>query len=85
MTDDPDPNNEWSYAFRDAEERRSKPNSGKGADGAPRPFAPRFPLVKFDDILMSTTSFYLVKKSYSSIRACCRLWTAEVREELLGL
>jgi len=41
MTDDPDPNNEWSYAFRDAEERRSKrearPAHDKGNGERPIP------------------------------------------------
>jgi hypothetical protein len=44
-------------AYPDADKRAPRPNGGKGRAGE----KPRFALVAFDDVVMSTTSFYLVK------------------------
>ena len=54
-------------------------------NGADQDGTPRFPLVKFDDVLLSTASFYLVKDLVPAFRSRRRLWSAKVRKELLGL
>jgi len=43
-------------------EKRTRPGKDKGSDAKP----PRFPLVAFDDVLMSTSSLYLIKGLFPS-------------------
>ena len=85
MNDDIEREIAKTRARADEAEKRAQPSAPSNGNGAKAQKPPRFPLVKFNDVLMSTDGCLSRQRAYSAHRARRHLGTAEMRQELLGV